>query len=103
MKNFNVTRFINVMRWQLSERRSVYTFAAVGFVLIALFTLVTPFLFGVFKQDYSDLEYTSTAATILTICTVWYYLSCGALIADDLKDKRKRITAFMLPDRKSVV
>lgn len=97
MKNFNVTRFINVMRWQLSERRSVYTFAAVGFVLIALFTLVTPFLFGVFKQDYSDLEYTSTAATILTICTVWYYLSCGALIADDLKDKRKRITAFMLP------
>lgn len=97
MKNFNTTRFINVMRWQLAERKSIYTFAAVGFILISLFTLVTPLLFGVFSQDYSDLEYTSSAATILIISVAWYYLSCGALIVGDLKDKRKRITTFMLP------
>ncbi len=97
MKNFNITRFANVMRWQLAERKDLYTFAAVGFILIAIFTLVTPFLWGTFSQDYSDLEYTSTASTILMFCAVWYYLSCGALIVYELKDKRKRITAFMLP------
>ncbi len=97
MKNFNITRFAHVMRWQLSERRGLYTYAAAGFIIIAFATLLIPFLAGVFRQDYYDSSYTSTASTILTVVITWYYLACGALIVADLGDKRKRISAFMLP------
>lgn len=97
MQNFNITRFANTLRWQLAERKGLYTYAATGFILTALPTLIIPFLCGVFTQDYSNMEYISTASTIMIICATWYYLSCGALIVYDLGDKRKRINAFMLP------
>lgn len=97
MNNFNITRFTHVMRWQLAERRGLYTYAAAGFIIIAFATLLLPFLSGVFTQDYYDSSCTSTASTILTVVITWYYLACGALIAADLGDKRKRISAFLLP------
>lgn len=97
MKNFNITRFTNVMRWQLAERRGLYTYAATGFIIIAFITLLLPFLCGSFSEDYYDMSCTSSASTILAVTLTWYYLACGALIVADLGDKRKRISAFLLP------
>lgn len=97
MKNFNITRFTNVVRWQLAERRGLYTYAATGFIIIAFATLLLPFLCGAFSEDYYDMSCTSTASTILAVSLTWYYLACGALIVSDLGDKRKRISAFLLP------
>ena len=84
MQNFNLTRFINTLRWQLSERKGIYTFAAIGFLLTIFPTLIFPFISGAFSHDDYELSGSST-------------VTCGALIVADLGNKRQRIAAFMLP------
>lgn len=97
MQNFNLTRFINTLRWQLSERKGIYTFAAIGFLLTIFPTLIFPFISGAFSHDDYELSGSSTAMVITATCAGWYMVTCGALIVADLGNKRQRIAAFMLP------
>ncbi len=97
MQNFNIKRFAYTLRWQLSDRKGIYTFAAIGLILIFLPTMVSAFVSGVFSRDDYDMTCVETAASLLGVALLIYYISCGALIVSHLSNKQSRITAFMLP------
>ncbi len=97
MQNFNITRFANTLRWQLSERKHLYRFAAIGFILVFIPTMLGRFIDGTFQSGQYDSGHAETAASFLTFALIAYYITCGALIVDDLGTKRLRINAFMLP------
>ena len=97
MKDFTYHRFIQTLRWQLAERKSIYTFAAIGLLVTILPTMVFPLIGGSYSEDIWTNDYAETASTWLMICYTWYYITCGALIVDNLGTKRKRISTFMLP------
>ena len=96
MKNFQFNRFINTLRWQLTERRSYLTFAAAGFIAIAIPTLVVPLLTGAFFGGTYP-QYAESVSTLMLIAYGWYMVTCGSLIVSELGNKRNRISAFMLP------
>lgn len=96
MKNFQFNRFINTLRWQLTERRSYLTFAAAGFIAIAIPTLLVPLLTGAFFRDTYP-QYAESLSTLMLIAYGWYMVTCGSLIVSELGNKRNRISAFMLP------
>lgn len=97
MQNFNIKRFAYTLRWQLSDRKGIYTFAAIGLILIFLPTMVSAFVSGVFTRDDYDMTCVETAASLLGVALLIYYISCGALIVSHLSNKQSRINAFMLP------
>lgn len=96
MKNFQFNRFINTLRWQLTERRGYLTFAAAGFIAIAIPTLLVPLLTGAFFRDTYP-QYAESLSTLMLIAYGWYMVTCGSLIVSELGNKRNRISAFMLP------
>ncbi len=97
MKNFNSTRFIHTLRWQLAERKAIYTFAAVGLLFTILPTVVFPLVGGSYSSDVWTNSYAETAAIWGMVASAWYVVTCGALIVDNLGTKQRRISTFMLP------
>ena len=71
MKNFQFNRFINTLRWQLTERRGYLTFAAAGFIAIAIPTLLVPLLTGAFFRDTYP-QYADSLSTVLLIIYGWH-------------------------------
>lgn len=97
MKDFNLKRFWNVVKWDLRcSRRFYISNAIVMYIPFTLFFL-TDILFKPLGDNFIS-QYDIHRSTAICIVTAWYYMIiCGNWVADNIKKKQLFVTFKMLP------
>ena len=94
MKNFNTTRFINLLLWQFawSKKKLLYMVAGCAAAIIIPALLTISLTRSAFNAD-------NLGGFICAFAFV-YFMTSGALIASNIGNKRQRIALFSLPATK---
>ena len=98
MKNFNMNRFWQVLKWNLlTEKKSISTAAIaflVGFLCIQLFSCFTLFDLSQGLGEGATLAGMITCVTIISVLLIPYYVTG---ILGNARTKQQRTTALTLP------
>jgi glucan phosphoethanolaminetransferase (alkaline phosphatase superfamily) len=94
MKNFNTTRFINLLQWQFawSKKKLLYMVAGCAAAIIIPALLTISLTRSAFNAD--------NLGGFICAFTFVYFMTSGALIASNIGNKRQRIALFSLPATK---
>lgn len=89
---FNVNRFARTLRCEAINRKCIY--AALGAFLAIMVPAAFRLIMGISNTDMDWL------AALLSVVMAAYFITCGALIVNNIDDGKKRINAFLLPASK---
>lgn len=97
MTNFDIKRFGKLVGFTFADNRKFYLQTA-GICAAIVVVIAAVYIF-LFRNRDSD-NYTDMIAKLFFAASFVYMLTCSSLIVNDLSEKAKRISAFMLPASK---